>query len=82
MSVPKSLKYRVLLKTNGLCYYCKTKLSIRKKSHRNPVTIDHYIPLSKGGFDDYDNKVPACRKCNNEKGDLMPEEFFKKLNGQ
>jgi len=77
MTVPRHLKLKILLKTNGKCYYCGVKLYLKKKSHRPVITIDHYIPLSKGGFDDTANKVPACKKCNNAKGDLMPEDFLR-----
>lgn len=68
------------MKTDGVCYYCRRQLVLRRKKHREPVTIDHYIPLSRGGFDEFENMVPACRKCNNAKADLLPEEFDIKRN--
>lgn len=80
MSVPKGIKQRLLLKTNGECYYCRRRLVLKKKRHCEIVTVDHYVPLSKGGYDDFDNKVPACRKCNNLKADMMPDEFERRLN--
>lgn len=55
--------------TKKRCYYCGHKLSRKNK------TIDHVIPLSKGGSDKTRNKVLACRTCNEEKGCLMPNEF-------
>lgn len=76
MSVPINIKQKLLLKTNGVCYYCRRRLVLKKKRHSEIVTVDHYIPLSKGGYDDFDNKVPACRKCNNLKADMLPEEFY------
>ena len=33
------------------------------------TTIDHVIPVSKGGTHDLSNLVPACRPCNASKGD-------------
>jgi len=35
------------------------------------LTRDHVVPLSRGGSDYIANIVPACRKCNSEKRDLL-----------
>lgn len=32
------------------------------------LTMDHIVPLIKGGRHDVDNVVPACQKCNDSKG--------------
>ncbi len=39
-----------------------------------PLTVDHVIPISRGGEDTWDNLVCACVDCNNKKGDRTPEE--------
>jgi 5-methylcytosine-specific restriction endonuclease McrA len=39
-----------------------------------PLTVDHVIPLSRGGEDTWENLVCACVRCNNKKGDRTPEE--------
>jgi 5-methylcytosine-specific restriction endonuclease McrA len=39
-----------------------------------PLTLDHIHPRSKGGEDSWENLVAACVKCNNKKGDSLPEE--------
>jgi len=40
------------------CVYCK-----KRKSR----TIDHIIPVNKGGLDEPVNKVGACKTCNSSK---------------
>ena len=39
------------------------------------LTIDHWIPLEKGGANDTSNFLSACRACNKKKGMMMPEDF-------
>lgn len=56
------------------CYWCNTKLTIRT------ATLDHFIPISKGGPDKFENTVGACAKCNNAKSNMMPFEFIMKRN--
>lgn len=51
----------------GRCIYCG------KKPDR--LTMDHFVPLAKGGAHDPSNIVPACRSCNSRKRDLAPQEF-------
>jgi len=54
---------------------------IRRDNHRcqfcgasSNLTIDHIIPKSRGGEDTWENLTTACIKCNNKKGDRIPEE--------
>jgi 5-methylcytosine-specific restriction endonuclease McrA len=44
------------------CYYCKVKTRL---------TMDHVIPLSKGGKHTASNIVPACGPCNSRKHDKI-----------
>lgn len=48
-------------------------------SSKQKATIDHLVPVSKGGkkFDEK-NLVVACSCCNGKKSDIMPAEFIKK----
>jgi 5-methylcytosine-specific restriction endonuclease McrA len=40
------------------------------KNHSNLATLDHVVPISKGGgITDLNNVVIACWPCNNKKGD-------------
>lgn len=44
------------------CHYCTDSLPLKQ------VTLDHVIPLSKGGTNDDENLVLSCLKCNGAKG--------------
>lgn len=44
----------------GRCAYCGTRPEV--------ITVDHVIPISKGGAHTAANVVPACRSCNSRKG--------------
>jgi hypothetical protein len=50
---------RILLEHSNSCAICKSDSNI---------TIDHVIPLSKGGTNFPDNLQPLCRSCNSRKG--------------
>lgn len=58
---------RRLLKDSPYCYWCKKPLD------STLATLDHLIPLSKGGTNGIDNFVLACENCNQERRDAMPE---------
>lgn len=62
------------------CYYCQCKLqpqyfTYNDKSRRKG-SIDHMIPVSRGGTHDLDNLCLACVNCNQLKGDMTDKEFF------
>lgn len=46
------------------------------------LTIDHLIPLARGGTDEMTNYVTACRPCNQRKADLEPSAFVSAANVQ
>lgn len=53
------------------CYLCGRKV-VRSNTYRpNQATIDHVIPLSKGGSHTYDNVRTSCQSCNSSKGDKI-----------
>jgi 5-methylcytosine-specific restriction endonuclease McrA len=58
-----------LLKTAKFCCYCKGILN--KKN----LTIDHIIPLSRGGYHISNNLVACCRTCNCSKGIKLLKEW-------
>lgn len=52
------------------CHWC------HKDFAGNKVTIDHVIPLSRGGKHRRDNLVAACQSCNSSKSDKLPNEWL------
>ncbi len=46
----------------GECYYC------RQKFKSEELTMDHVIPIARGGKSNKKNCVPCCKDCNNKKG--------------
>ncbi|NNG08053.1 MAG: HNH endonuclease [Desulfobacteraceae bacterium] len=63
----------------GECYYCHRKVG------RDTLTMDHVLPLSRGGKSKKGNIVPACKQCNSKKKYLLPiewEEYLKSLLGE
>lgn len=61
----------VYAKDNGKCYICgrRCQLDLRVRNGLM-ATVDHVIPLSKGGMDIDSNKRLACQECNLLKGNL------------
>jgi 5-methylcytosine-specific restriction endonuclease McrA len=56
----------VLVRDQFACAYCGTRAK--------PITLDHVIPRSRGGKNDFENCVACCRTCNQKKGALLPSE--------
>jgi len=56
----------------GICYYC------RKQFTREELTMDHIVPVSRGGRSNRGNIVASCKQCNNEKKYLTPVEMLMK----
>lgn len=59
-------KQEVLQKSRGRCAHCGKKLKVGKDM---TFTLDHVIPISKGGSNDLSNLVGLCETCNTNKGD-------------
>ena len=52
----------------GVCHYCG------KKFPPSELTMDHVIPVARGGKSDRGNVVPCCHACNQSKRYLTPAE--------
>ncbi|MEW6115999.1 MAG: HNH endonuclease [Nitrospirota bacterium] len=53
----------------GRCYYCGTRVSAKE------LTMDHLVPLIRGGRSVKSNIVTACKECNNKKKHMLPSEW-------
>ena len=54
---------------DGVCYYCRRRVGIRA------LSMDHIVPLSRGGRSVRGNVVPACKNCNSRKQSMLPVEW-------
>ena len=63
----KTPYYQNLL-NRGICHYCG------KKFPREELTLDHIVPVARGGRSTRGNLVVCCRRCNQNKGMLTPAE--------
>ncbi len=50
------------------CQYCDSIFGSKE------LTLDHVLPVSKGGQKSWTNIVTACRDCNQKKGNKTPRE--------
>ena len=55
--------------STGVCHYC-----CRQVGHK-ALTMDHIVPLGRGGTSIKGNVVPACKDCNTRKKHLLPVEW-------
>lgn len=60
----------IYLRDRGICGICGNFVA------PDNFSIDHIIPISKGGTYDYDNLQCCCKKCNQLKDDALPDDFF------
>jgi len=56
---------RIFKRDGNQCVYCGSK---------RDLTIDHVMPKSRGGTNEWTNLVTCCSKCNIKKGNKTPEE--------
>ncbi|MCW7754609.1 HNH endonuclease [Desulfobotulus sp. H1] len=55
--------------SRGVCHYCGFPTPAAD------LTMDHVIPLARGGRSTRGNVVPACKACNTKKKQLLPMEW-------
>jgi PAS domain S-box-containing protein len=53
----------------GLCHYCGQSVPPAE------LTMDHIVPIARGGKSTKGNIVSACKECNNKKKQMLPMEW-------
>lgn len=66
----KEEKEFIKLKTGGKCGHCGKKLTDEN------TTVDHIIPVSKGGTNKEENLVCLCKDCNVDKSDMLADPVY------
>jgi len=61
-------------KSTGICYYCKENFK------PDELTMDHIVPIARGGKTTKGNVVPCCKECNSKKKYMLPIEWSEYLN--
>ncbi len=65
----KSPFFQELLR-KGICHYCGGKFPPEE------LTMDHIVPVVRGGKSTKGNVVACCKECNNKKKYLTPVEMI------
>jgi 5-methylcytosine-specific restriction endonuclease McrA len=55
--------------SRGTCYYCGHRFA------PDELTMDHIIPIIRGGRSTKNNIATACKDCNNKKKHMLPMEW-------
>ncbi|MBR0459249.1 MAG: HNH endonuclease [Victivallales bacterium] len=53
----------------GVCHWCG------RHFRPSELTMDHIVPIIRGGFTRKGNVVPCCKECNSKKQYLLPSEW-------
>jgi len=53
----------------GVCHYCGRSFP------PNELTMDHIVPIARGGKSTKGNVAACCKSCNNSKRQLLPMEW-------
>ena len=72
----------VLRRDRYVCAYCGATIGDRRRGQmlgKRDFTIDHILPVSRGGKNTWGNTVCSCAPCNQRKADRLPHEASMKL---
>lgn len=57
------------LRGRGECHYCHQRVPPKE------LTLDHVVPIIRGGRSTKGNVAPCCKDCNSRKRYLIPSEW-------
>ncbi len=66
-SKTRRIRTRLIARKGPGCHWCQSVLTL------DTSTIDHVIPIARGGLDNDNNRVLSCEPCNTARGHAMPE---------
>lgn len=69
-------KYKMWEESLHQCFYCGKTIDLSEFLNGADVEIEHIIPRSILFDDSFSNKVCACRRCNQEKGNQTAMEYM------
>ena len=72
----RSSKWWKRKKSQGICHYCGGKFPADR------LTMDHIVPIVRGGKSTKGNVVPACKECNTKKKYKLLMEWEDYIKGQ
>lgn len=55
-------------RAKGICHHCGKQFLPKE------LTMDHLVPIIRGGKSTKGNLVPSCKKCNSERKHSLPFE--------
>ncbi len=59
--------------SEGRCHYCRHEFPPKE------LTMDHVVPVARGGYSRRGNVVPCCKDCNSQKQSMLPLEWSQYL---
>ena len=62
-------------RSSGKCHFCGRQFKPAE------LTMEHLVPLVRGGLSVKGNLVPACKQCNTNKKNLLPMEWEEYIKG-
>lgn len=65
-----ALIHRWRKQSEFICFYCKAKFGT------DHLTVDHFVPITRGGLHTAKNLRKACMSCNRRKSNKLPHEFL------
>jgi len=68
-----AFRRRILQREGGRCFYCRRVL------RPGAWSLDHVVPVARGGSDVFSNVVSCCLRCNSEKALTPADEFLRQL---